>query len=497
MSDYDVVVIGAGNGGLTSALSLAKNGLKVLLLERHNIPGGCATSFIRGRFEFEVALHQLSGLGTVDFPGPVRHLFNDLGVMDKLEFVQMENLYRVAIPGELDINLKADRTQAVMALQERFPGEASNIERFFDLLYEYCNQWIKVNIFHDPKASPETCPVYFQYTLKPTQSVFNSFFEDPLLQSVLGVYSSYLGMPLDKLSYGMFAITLWAYMEFKPWHLKGGSQALSNALLDEFISAGGDVRFNCGAQQIMVANGRVTGVRTEKGDDVSTLSVVSNAGMLTTYVDLIDEVHVPDPRLRELGARSLGTSFVTVFMGFDCEPSQLGIQHATNFIGNTTDARKTNRTTRTLEDPTFTLFTCYDVDDPDFSPKGACQASLVALCYAEPWMTVSPQHYFDTKMAYADGMLDLVTMEYPDLRSHIEEIDIGTPLTHMRYLGHPGGAAYGFEQYVKNSNLFMNRKSPIEGLFHAGAWSGSGGGFQPTLLSGATAAKDVIHAMQK
>jgi prolycopene isomerase len=50
MPDYDAVVIGAGNGGLTAALTLTKKGLKVLLWERHNIPGGCATSFVRGRF---------------------------------------------------------------------------------------------------------------------------------------------------------------------------------------------------------------------------------------------------------------------------------------------------------------------------------------------------------------------------------------------------------------------------------------------------------------
>ena len=56
--DYDAIVIGAGNGGLTAAATLARGGQKVLLLERHNIPGGCATSFCRGRFEFEAALHQ-------------------------------------------------------------------------------------------------------------------------------------------------------------------------------------------------------------------------------------------------------------------------------------------------------------------------------------------------------------------------------------------------------------------------------------------------------
>ena len=65
MEEFDVVVVGAGNGGLTASTTLAQKGLKVLLLERHNIPGGCATSFCRGRFEFEVALHQLSGVGTV------------------------------------------------------------------------------------------------------------------------------------------------------------------------------------------------------------------------------------------------------------------------------------------------------------------------------------------------------------------------------------------------------------------------------------------------
>ncbi len=52
MPDYDVIVIGAGNGGLAAAASLARDGQKTLLLERHNVPGGCATSFIRGRFEF-------------------------------------------------------------------------------------------------------------------------------------------------------------------------------------------------------------------------------------------------------------------------------------------------------------------------------------------------------------------------------------------------------------------------------------------------------------
>ena len=87
MEKYDAVVIGAGNGGLTASAGLARKGLNVLLLERHNIPGGCATSFCRGRFEFEVALHQLSGMGTPEKPGPLRMSLASLGVLDDLEFV--------------------------------------------------------------------------------------------------------------------------------------------------------------------------------------------------------------------------------------------------------------------------------------------------------------------------------------------------------------------------------------------------------------------------
>ncbi|HPS93848.1 MAG TPA: FAD-dependent oxidoreductase, partial [Deltaproteobacteria bacterium] len=113
MPDYDVVVIGAGNGGLTCALTLAQAGRKVLMLERHNVPGGCATSFVRGRFEFEVALHQLSGMGSPERPGPLRAILGEMGVLDKLEFVEMENLYRVAFPGTVDNYLPTNRDRLI------------------------------------------------------------------------------------------------------------------------------------------------------------------------------------------------------------------------------------------------------------------------------------------------------------------------------------------------------------------------------------------------
>ena len=98
MTDYDAVVIGAGNAGLTAATTMQRGGIKTLLLERHNIPGGCATSFVRGNFEFEVALHQLSGMGTDKNPFIMRKVFAELGIMDKLQVVEEQDIYRFVRP---------------------------------------------------------------------------------------------------------------------------------------------------------------------------------------------------------------------------------------------------------------------------------------------------------------------------------------------------------------------------------------------------------------
>ena len=496
MPDYDVVVIGAGNGGLTSAVTLAKAGRKVLLLERHNIPGGCATSFVRGRFEFEVALHQLSGMGSAEKPGPLRSILGEMGVLDRLEFVEIESLYRVVFPGTFDITLKADREGIIKELQKRFPKENDSIRRFFDFLYEFSMQLIQGLFFRDPDISKEKYPLYFKYALKNTQDVLDEYFESPLLKSVLSVYWSYVGVPPSRLAFGDFAIMLFAYIEFKPYHLKGGSQALSNALLDVFLQAGGEVRFNCGARKIAVKDGMVTGVLTEGGEEVSSGYVVSNASTIHTFIELIDREEVPASQLEMMKSCTIGPSAFTVYTGLDCEPAELGIRETTNFITTSLDMDKAFSLWKTMEKQGLALLTCYDVSDPDFSPSGTCQAAIVALQYADPWYAVPPHQYADAKYRYAEGMLDLAERVFPGFRDHIEEVEAATPLTHLRYLGHPGGAIYGFEQFAKDSPLFLAGKSPIKGLYFAGAWAGSGG-FQPTLTSGRSSARAILKDMRK
>ena len=128
---YDVIVIGAGNGGLAAAATCAKAGLSTLLLERHNIPGGSASSFVRGRFEFEPSLHELAGIGSPEEPGDIELFFNRLGA--KVDWVKDESTYRLIVPakeGDTDTFVNEDGVEVTVDV--RMPVGFENFSRKLD-----------------------------------------------------------------------------------------------------------------------------------------------------------------------------------------------------------------------------------------------------------------------------------------------------------------------------------------------------------------------------
>ncbi len=499
MTDYDAIVIGAGNGGLTAAASLAKAGASVLLLERHNIPGGAATSFCRGRFEFEVALHQLSGIGSSEYPGPLRGLLDRIGVMDKLEFVEMDDLYRIVVQSEnFDLTLRPDIKEVVRELQLRFPSEKEAIADFFNFVYRFFSEVIGVYYMQDPETSPEKYPLYFKYALKSTQQVLDEFFKEPLLKTAVSPYWTYIGLPPKKMNFSDMAAMFFGFCEFKPYHLKGGSMALSSALAEVVTENGGTIQYNCGARKIIIEEGRVRGVVTDMGEEITCRYIVSNASKITTYVDLIGSEHIPESTMKELKQSRISQAGFILYMGLDCEPETVGITESTNFLMGNTDEDAAFERMKELDisSQDALVLSCYDLRDKEFSPEGASQVALVTLKYGQPWLKIPPDEYYDTKFKCADQMLKVIEPLYPDLRKHIEEIEVATPITCMRYLGHPTGAIYGFEHHIKDSDHFIANRSEIKGLYGAGGWVGLCG-FQPTLESGVKAARSIKREIKK
>ena len=119
MKEYDIVVIGAGNGGISASVALSQQGKKVLVLEQHNLPGGCASSFVRGRFEFDVSLHSM------DYYNAFKPVFTDaMGL--KARFLPM--------PHEMDYVVckggKVMRDFYHFGMRRSMQRDAENLPRF-------------------------------------------------------------------------------------------------------------------------------------------------------------------------------------------------------------------------------------------------------------------------------------------------------------------------------------------------------------------------------
>ncbi len=497
---YDAVVVGAGLGGLSAATMLARNGLRVLLLERHNIPGGYATSFVRGRYEFEVALHELSGIGPPERRGGLYRYLEYLGVADRVEFLTVPHLYRSVFPN-LDVTLPMGREPFEARLCETFPHEARGIRRFlkrvFDLGQDFGRVVRQRGAVH-PLTMPFRFPHLFRYLPTTWGQVLNRDVRDPLARAVISQYWGYVGLPPSRISFLYFAVTLAAYVLRGAAFPRGRSQALSNAFLATFEELGGESRFNCPVRRILTENGRVVGVVTEEGEEVQTNWVVSNADPITTCRDLIGVDKVPSSFFANLQSSEIAPSTVNVYLGVARSPEALGLAEHEIFINSDPDFDRHYEAMQALGPVPAIALTCYNIVYPEVSPPGTSVVVLTALSYGQPWYDVPPEAYVETKNRVAEAMIQLAERVAPGLREHAEVVEVSTPITNMRYAGTMGGSIYGFNQPPRDNMVWrMGHRGPVEGLYFVGAWTRPGGGFEPCVMSGQMAAGAILHRIKK
>ena len=138
-SKFDCVVIGAGLAGMSAAITVATKGKKVLLLDQHNLPGGCASSFVRGRFEFDASLHEYCGLGKKGewgLPGRIMMEEHKLNI-DWLYIPEMYRCIGTTRSGKhFDITLPTGIEQIINKMEEVVPGSREPMRVFLSLAKE-------------------------------------------------------------------------------------------------------------------------------------------------------------------------------------------------------------------------------------------------------------------------------------------------------------------------------------------------------------------------
>ena len=498
MGDYDAVVIGAGLGGLSAAANLAVAGKKVLLLEKHTVPGGYATTFRRGRFEFEISLHELSGLGHANRRGPLYKTLEECDVAHRVEFLDIPDFYRSAYP-DLDLVMPADREGYEEVLCEHFPAEAEGVKKFTSLMFaimEEVTNFSQEAMMKDPSAFTNL----MTYAGANLADVLSAEVKDEKARAIFAQLWGYYGLPPSKLSFLLFAIANATYLKYGPVHIKGKSHALAQAFVESILEHGGDVWLGNGASRVVVKGGRVNGVVAEDGSEISAPYVVSNANPISTCIDLVGRENIPSWYLKRLGWGKVGTSLFNVFLGLDCPVSDLGLENHETMLNSDYDFERHYEVARrsAVFEPTGCAVAPFNIVDPDFSPPGTSVVTLTTMAYGDVWLALSPDRYVEAKNTLASRLIDLAGRIAPGLKEHIEVIEVATPITHMRYTGNVDGAVYGYENSpLEGTMMRVPNRGPLEGLYFAGAWVRVGGGFQPCIDSGHTAAKNIVEDMEK
>jgi phytoene dehydrogenase-like protein/ferredoxin-NADP reductase len=501
MKDYEAVVIGSGLGGLSSAAFLAKAGKKVLLLERNYVPGGYASSFLRGRFEFEISLHELSGLGDQDNPGPLWRLLDQVDVTRRVDFLKIPDFYRCVLP-DVDMVVPIGRENFEAAMCEKFPQDADGIKEFTSIMFKFAEEALRANRVGMKMVmdNQEEFPTLLTYFGRNLAEVMDPLIKSEVARTVLNVICGYYCNCPSKLSFLTYALGTVSYLRFGPWHISGKSQALSQAFVDSIEDMGGEVWLRNGAQRILSEGGKVTGVVAQDGTEIVCPTVISNANPYVTCLELIGRENTPDWYLRRLGAWTGGASTVNLYLGVDCPYQELGLDNHETFYSDGYDVDgnwKRMLAGETLL-PSDVAVTAYNSVDPDFSPPGTSSIVVTFIAFSEPWMKLPPSGYVENKTRVGERALDLAEHVAPGLRDHIEVIELATPLTNMRYSRNVSGSIIGFDEtFTKTGLVRMPAAGPLEGLYFSGAWVNIGGGYEPSLYSGFLTSRKVLEDMEK
>jgi all-trans-retinol 13,14-reductase len=475
---YDIIIIGGGLGGLTAGAKLAKEGRKVLLIEQHNVPGGCATTFKRGDYTLEVGLHEMDGPSPRDMK---TRIFNDLDVFNNVEFIKVPEFFRF-INGRQNVTMPHDANAAAESLSKLFPDETAGIKAYFD------------QILIAKKKSAEND--------KPDISIgefLDSIIKNEDLKLIMLGNLGYFHDDPYTLSLVYYSIAEGSYFTGGASFIKGGSQKLSDHLAGFIKNHGGEVLLSHTVTGIMMDGNKVSGVLYKKKSSPELYKAFAQEIIANNAIPNVAEL-LPEEtgNLLKDEFRSLnnGASLLTVYFGFRKDLRELGHHHYSTFIYDGSVRSQKDILRNNHEDFTKRSFTFIDYGQIDsaLAPAGKSVGAVCCIDYLSDWEGLGKDEYESRKESAASAFINRLEKIIPGFKSAIEYCEVGTPATVKRYTLNPGGAVYGFAQ--NPGRKVIDSFKPVDNLHFASAWGKTGGGFSGAIFGGYLCAYNILRKKQ-
>ncbi|TAF05388.1 MAG: C-3',4' desaturase CrtD [Nostocales cyanobacterium] len=488
-----VIVIGAGIGGLTAAALLAHRGYSVLILDQALVPGGCASTFKRQGFSFDVGATQVAGLE----PGGIHHrIFSELNI-DLPEATPCDPACAVFLPGEsTPINVWRDAEKWKQERQKHFPES----ESFWQLLATLFNaSWEFQG--RDPVLPPRNLWDLWQLTQAVRPS---TFITAPFTLFTVGDALRLYGLGNDKRLRTFLDLQLKLYSQVSAeetallyaatalsvsqspqglYHLQGSMQVLSDRLVESLERDGGKLLMRHTVEKINVENNQANSVviRNQKTGEIWTQTadhVIANV-TVQNLVELLGEKAPSGYKQRVEKLPPASGAFV-VYLGVDksaipdqCPPHLQFLYDINRPIGENNS-----------------LFVSVSHEGDGRAPAG--KATIIASSFVDftPWWNT--ENYQELKDKFTQDAISKLSQYFYLKPETIIYVEAATPKTFAHYTGREKGIVGGIGQRIPTFGPFgFANRTPINNLWLVGDSTHPGEGTAGVSYSALTVVRQI------
>lgn len=489
-----VIVIGAGIGGLSTAIRLQSAGHQVTILEKNELIGGKMYRIEQDGFRFDTGPSVIT----------MRHVFEDLfasagrKLEDYLNLVQLDPMTRYFYPDGFVLDTSSDISKMasqIEAIDERdvegylaYLAYAARIHRLTGDTFIYNQPPNLASMFKVPpwemmKSDP----------FRTMNGAIKSFVKSDKLRQLLGRFATYVG---GSPYLAPATLNVIAHVELTGgvWYPEGGIYQIAKALETLANEIGVDIQKNQAVKQILVKNGAVSGLMLENSKTLDADVIVSNVDVAMTYQKLISNQDVPEQRISKMSSYEPSCSGFVMMLGVEGNHEKLA--HHNIFFSEDYPAefKAIFKDGIPADDPTIYV-AITSKTDREHAPDG-CENWFV-LVNAPPL-----NNHFNweaEKQNYRNLVLDKLAMRGFDIRGKIRTETILTPDDLETMSGAWKGALYGPSANDRFAVFLRphNRSKDIQGLYFAGGTTHPGGGVPMVMLSGKVASDMVLEDLGK